>query len=80
MDDGADALAFVHQIERLVDLLEGMVWVMKSSSELTLHVALYVARQLAATAHAPEGAAAPHPAGDQLERTGADLLARTGRR
>ncbi|VXA88758.1 conserved hypothetical protein [Aeromonas veronii] len=79
VDDAADALAFVHQIERLVDLLEGHgVGDEVVQLELTLHVALHIARQLAATAHAAEGAAAPHPAGDQLERTGADLLARTG--
>ena len=55
VDDGADALAFVHQIERLVDLLEGHgVGDEVVQQELTLHVALHVARQLAATAHAPK--------------------------
>ena len=55
VDDGADALAFVHQIERLVDLLEGHgVGDEVVQAELTLHVALYVARQLAATRTPPK--------------------------
>ncbi len=79
MDDGADALALVHQIERLVDLLQRHgVGDEVIEAELTLHVALHIARQFAATAYPAEGAAAPDPTGHQLERTGADLLAGAG--
>src|SRR5690606_18177786 len=42
------------------------------------HRVLDHARQLAAALHPAEGGAHPLAAGDQLERTGADLLARAG--
>lgn len=79
VDDGADALALVHQFERLVDLLQRHgVGDEVIEAEFTLHVALHIARQFAATANPAEGATAPDPAGHQLERTGADLLTRSG--
>ncbi len=41
MNDGPDALAFVHQVERFVDLVQGMLWVMKVSSGLALCASTY---------------------------------------
>src|SRR5690606_5207043 len=79
MNDRANALAFVHQLERLVDVLqahgmgnEGIQW------NLALLGLFHVARQLGPTLHAAESTAAPDPTGDQLEWPGADFLAGTG--
>ena len=64
-------LAFVHQIEGAVDLLqphrvgdEGVEW------DLARLDLLHVAGQLGAAPHTAEGRAAPDPAGHQLERDG----------
>src|SRR5690606_13301982 len=75
VDDGADALAFVHQIERAVDVLERHR-VRDELVDLDLAVEILIdhARQLAAPLHAAERAAPPDAAGDELERPRADLL------
>src|SRR5690606_7727138 len=74
-----NALAFVHQVECLVDVFqthgvgdEGI------QLELALEVVLDVAGQLGAAFDATEGGTTPDPTGDQLERTGADFFAGTG--
>src|SRR5690606_31319847 len=79
VNDGANALALVHQVERLVDVLEAHgvrdEGVQRNLAALRL---LHVARQLAAAAHAAERRTAPDAARDQLERTRGNLLARAG--
>src|SRR5690606_6783586 len=77
--DGADARPFVHEVERLVDVLERhRVRDHLVDLDLALHVLLDHARQLAAALDAAEGAAAPDAARDELERPRADLLPRAG--
>ena len=69
----------MHQLEGAVDLVQAHgVGDEGIQGNLALLRFLHIARQLAAPFHAAEGAAAPHPSGDQLERAGADLGA--GRR
>src|SRR5699024_755321 len=75
MNDRTNALAFVHQIEGLVDVFqphgmrdEGI------QRDFTLLRLFHITGQLGAALDATEGTATPDPTGDQLERTGADLL------
>ncbi len=72
----ADALAFVHQVEGPVDVLQGHgVGDHAVEFDLTVQVVVHVAGQLAAALDAAEGGALPGAAGDQLERAGGDFLA-----
>src|SRR5690606_20349500 len=78
-DDGADRLAFLHQVEGLVDALQRQaVGDEGPQFDRPGHRVLDHARQLAAALDPAEGGAHPLAAGHQLERTGADLLARAG--
>lgn len=74
MNDRTDALAFVHQLEGLVDLFQahgvGNELVQRYFTLLGLGD---VARQFGSTLHATESGAAPNTTSDQLERTGADF-------
>src|SRR5690606_14912775 len=69
----------MHQIEGLVDVFQshgmGDEGIQRDLALLRL---FHVTGQLGTALDAPEGTAAPYPAGHQLERTGADLLTRTG--
>ena len=77
--DAADALAFVHQGERLVDVVERHgVGDHRVDLDLTLHVPIDDFRHVGAAARAAEGGAAPDPAGDELKRPRRDLLAGAG--
>src|SRR5690606_38418173 len=79
VDDGANALAFVHQIERRVDLIQTHGVSDKSvQRDLAALRFIHVAGQLGAALDPTEGRTAPDPAGHQLERTGTDFLAGTG--
>src|SRR5690606_20102628 len=67
--------AFVHQIEALVDVLElQRVGDQVVDVDLAVHVPVDDLRHLRAPLDAAEGGALPDPAGDELERTGSDLL------
>src|SRR5690606_35992391 len=79
VDDGADRLTAMHEIEGLVDLLE-RTGVGDEGTELDLpgHGLLHHPRQLGASLDAAEGRPPPHATGDELEGTGADLLPRPG--
>src|SRR5690606_41796611 len=72
VDNGANALAFMHQVKGVVDLLQahgmGDEGIQRDFAALRL---LDVAGQLGTPLHATEGTAAPDAAGPPLERTGA---------
>ena len=69
----------MHQVERLVDPVEPhRVGDHAVDLDLAGHVLVDHAGEIRAAADAPEGGAAPDAAGDELERAGRDLLARTG--
>src|SRR5579863_10555674 len=69
----------MHQIESLVDFLEGQdMGDEVVDVDLLLHVPIDDPGQVAASAGAAERRALPHPAGDQLEGPGSDLLAGAG--
>src|SRR5690606_18167922 len=75
VDDRADALAFFHQFEGLVDVFQTHgVGDEGAERNVALLRLLHIAWQLAATLHATKGTAAPDPASDHLERTGDDFL------
>src|SRR5262245_37891688 len=75
VDDRADRLALVHQVEGFIDVLDAHgVRDEGRQLDLVAHRLLHHAGQLAATLHATESRALPGAAGDQLERTGGDLL------
>src|SRR5690606_10898792 len=77
MDDGADRLALVHQVEGLVDALQRQgVGDERRELDVAAHRVLDHARQLAAALDPAEGGAQPLAPGHQLERPRADLLAR----
>lgn len=79
MHDRTDRLAFVHQIEGIVDPVQiHGVGDERRQFDVALHRVLHHARQLAATLDATEGRAHPLAAGDQLEGTGGDFLAGAG--
>src|SRR5882757_7817095 len=76
-DHRADRLALVHQIEGIVDLLNRHhVSDEIIDVDLLVHVPVDDARHLGAATNAAECRAAPVASGDQLERPGADFLAR----
>src|SRR5580698_9619513 len=78
-DDAADRLAFVHQLEPLVDVGEGeLVGDQVVDVDLAVHVPVDDARHVGAAARAAERGALPDAPGNELERPRADLLARPG--
>ena len=79
MDNRTDAFAFMHQVERFVDVFElhGMGDEVRKL-ELTGKVAFNIIGQLGAAFNATKRRAAPDATGDQLERTGRDFLTGTG--
>src|SRR5512139_1692856 len=67
----------VHQIKPLVDVFEfQLVRDQVVDVDPAVHVPVDDFRHVAAALGAAEGGTFPHPAGDQLERPGFDLLAR----
>src|SRR5215218_9260692 len=75
----ADALAGVHQVEALVDLLERQrVGDHQVDRDLPVHVPVDDLRHVGAALSAAERSAAPVAPGDQLKRARGDLLARLG--
>src|ERR1700761_5014348 len=78
-DDGTDRLAFVHQVETLVDVLElEHMRDHRVDLDLAVHVPVDDLRHVGAAARAAEGRALPDPAGDQLEWPRRDFLAGFG--
>src|SRR4029077_1450759 len=78
-DDAPDALAFVHQVEPLVDVRQWHgVSDHRVDLDLSLHVPVDDFRHVGAAARPAECRSFPNPAGDQLERSGRNFCA--GRR
>src|ERR1700736_5692360 len=78
-DDRTDRLAFVHQVESLVDLLQlEDVGYHRINLDLSVHVPVDDLRHVGTAARAAERRALPDPAGDQLERARRDLGAGGG--
>src|SRR5690554_6824811 len=76
MQHRTNTLAGVQQFERFVDLFKRHVMSDEFVDlELTIHVALYVARQFRAPFHTTERRPFPDPTRDQLERPRGDLFA-----
>src|SRR3982074_106346 len=75
-DDRTDRLAFVHQVESLVDLLplenggDHRIYL-----DLAVHVPVDDLRHVGTAARAAERRALPDPAGNELERPGGEFLA-----
>src|SRR5665213_1751946 len=75
----ADRLAFVHQVEGVVDLVERHgVGDEVVDVDLAVHIPVDDFRDIGAAARAAEGGAAPDAAGDEMERARGDFM--TGRR
>src|ERR1700691_4705654 len=75
----ADALALVHHVEALVDVLElQLAGDQRVDRDLAGHVPVDDPGHVGAPARAAERRSLPHPPGDQLERPGRDFLARAG--
>src|SRR5580704_7365875 len=75
----ADRLAFVHEIERVVDLLDRHhVRDEIVDVDFLVHVPVDDLRCVGTAAGAAERTPLPHAAGDELERTGLDLLSGAG--
>src|SRR6185503_18296978 len=69
----------MHQVEALVDVFElERVGDHRVDLDLSVHVPVDDLRHVGAAAGATEGGASPVTAGDELERTGGDLLAGFG--
>ena len=67
----------MHQIEPLVDVVQRhAVGDHRIDLDLAVHVPVDDFRHIGAAARAAKGRALPDPAGDQLERAGADFRAR----
>src|SRR5438094_1405134 len=78
-DDAPDALAFVHQLEPLVDVRERhSMRDHRIVLDLALHVPIDDFRHVGAPARATECRALPDASGHQLEWTGCDLRAGRG--
>src|SRR5271165_5424000 len=74
--DAAYGFAGMHQIERVVDLLDGhRVRDQVVDVDLAVHVPVHDLGHVGAAAGAAEGGALPHPPGDELERPRLDRLA-----
>src|SRR5690606_31143046 len=79
LNHGANGFAFVHQGERLVDVLAADgVGDKGVEAKIAAHGLLDHAGQLATAFHTTKRRAAPDAAGNQLERARADLLAGAG--
>src|SRR5687767_9965105 len=77
--DAADRFALVHEIERIVDLLDRhLVRDQVIDPDLAVHVPVDDLRHVGAAARAAERGALPHASGHELEWTGLDLLAGAG--
>src|SRR5271155_2626488 len=77
--DAANAFAFVHQVERGVDLgKRHRVGDHRIDCDFPLHVPFDDLRNVGAATGATEGGAAPYPAGYELERPRGNFLARAG--
>src|SRR4026207_2095591 len=75
--DAANGFARVHQVERLVDVVERhRVGDQVVDVDLALHVPVDDLRHVSAAACAAECRALPHSTGHQLERTRLDALTR----
>src|ERR1700737_5366903 len=75
-DDRADRLALVHQIERIIDLLQRHdVRDQIIDVDLLVHVPVDNTRHLGAATAATECRAPPVASGDELEGSGLDFLA-----
>ena len=75
----ANAFALVHQIEGAVDVAERHgVGDHRIDLDLPVHIPVDDPRHIGAAPGAAEGGSFPDAAGDELERTGRDLLTRTG--
>src|SRR6516164_7335259 len=73
--DRTNRLAFMHQVEALVDVLKlEDVGDHRVDLDLSIHVPVDDFRHVGAAARAAEGCALPHATGDELERTGGDFL------
>src|SRR3546814_12383856 len=73
------ALARVHQVEALVDLVQRQdVGDHRVDLDLAIHVPVDDLGHVCAAPGAAEGGALPHATGDELERAGGDFLARFG--
>src|ERR671910_179693 len=73
-DDRADRLAFVHQVKRVVDLIQRYdMGDQIVDVDLTVHVPIDDLRNVGPATRTTERAALPHPARDKLERTGRNL-------
>src|ERR1700760_2819867 len=78
-DHRADRFALVHEIERVVDLLQRHhVSDQVVDVDLAVHVPVDDLRHVGATPCAAERGALPNAAGHELERPGLDLLPGTG--
>src|SRR5205085_4631840 len=78
-DHAADALARVHQIEALVDLVERQrVGDHRIDCDLPVHVPVDDLGHVGAALRPTERGAAPVAPGDELERAGGDLLTGLG--
>src|SRR6266481_5097793 len=74
-DDRTDRLAFVHQIEALVDFLQlEDMGDHRIDLDLSVHVPVNDLRHIGAATRAAERGAFPHAAGHKLERPGRDFL------
>src|SRR5258708_2346625 len=77
--DGANRLALVHEVERVVDLLDRHhVRDEVVDVDLLIHVPVNDLRRVGTAAGASERTPLPHTTGDELEWTGLDLLSGTG--
>src|SRR6185503_9781917 len=77
--DAADRLAFVHEVEGVVDLVERHgVGDQVVDIDLLVHVPVDDLRHVGAAACAAEGGALPYASGHQLERARRYFLARAG--
>src|SRR5579863_689749 len=77
LNDRANAFAGMHQIERLIDAIQGkLVRDQGIDTDLAVHVPVHDLGHLCAAPRPAKGGALPHPARDQLERPRLDLLAR----
>src|SRR5262249_34957766 len=75
-DDRTDRLAFMHQVEPLVDLLElEDVGDHRIDLDLFVHVPVNDLRHVGPATCAAKGGAFPHASGHELERPGGNLLA-----
>src|SRR5471032_184915 len=79
MNDATNAFAFMHQVERLVDIFQAHgVGDEGIERNFAGFGHFHVAWQFGTAQHATKRQAAPDATGNQLERTGGDFLAGTG--